>query len=95
LAYSVFHLRPDEFWRISPLEWSHMVEGRAHELDRQRRFAARWIAPLLSATAGQVVTEAQLLGEADTPAVEQAKKVQAAQRKLAKVQKQLEKVKGV
>jgi hypothetical protein len=87
----VLHLTPAQFWAISPREFALMAEGRQDELDRQRRFAARWTAPLLSALAGQVVTEADLLGEAD-PVADQARKIKLAQKRLEKTMKQLAQV---
>lgn len=86
----MFHLTPAEFWAITPHEFSLMVEGRRDELDRQRRFAARWISPLLSAMAGQVISEAELLGETD-PVADQAQKIKLAQKRLAKMQKDMAK----
>jgi hypothetical protein len=43
-----------------------MLEGRANELRRQGRTIANWMAPLLTATTGQPITAAQLLGEEPT-----------------------------
>lgn len=70
-----------------------MLEGRAHELTRQRRFAAEWMAPLLTATSGQCITPAQLLGEEpaqqsiEQRVAEGEKKLAALQRKMKRKQR--------
>ena len=75
-----------------PFEWFHMLEGRADELDRQRRVRADWLSPILSALAGQAVTPAMLLGEGESAMTEE-QKVRAAQKKLEKTMKQLKNLK--
>jgi hypothetical protein len=48
---------------MTPREWCLLEEGAAERIEFQDRRIAKWLSPLLSATAGQVITPAQLLGK--------------------------------
>lgn len=74
---------------MTPCEWSLCLQGRAARAEREDRRIARWLSPLLSATAGQVITPAQLLGEEDaTLAPDSPKALRKAERELnAKLRK--------
>ena len=68
-----------------------LSDGRAAHLEAQERRIARWVSPLLSATAGQVISAAQLLGEeepTDSPSAV-AKGVRQAEKRLAAIQRKL------
>lgn len=57
-------------------EWCLLEEGATDAIKFQERRIAKWLSPLLSATAGQAITPAQLLGEsepADTKSVSASK----------------------
>ena len=64
-----------------------MLEGRDEQLQNDERRIAKWMAPLLSISAGSNITPGQLLGEeeaAPNPEQELAAKIKAGQ-KAAKV----------
>lgn len=48
---------------MTPCEWSLLEEGYLQRRELQDRRIARWLSPLISAAAGNIVTAAQLLGE--------------------------------
>jgi hypothetical protein len=54
---------PEQFWRLTPSEWNLRLDGHADALRLQERRIAKWISPLLSVSAGKVITATQLLGE--------------------------------
>lgn len=74
-----------------------MLDGRAHEQQRQTRQIASWMSPLLTALTGSRITPGQLLGEESSEAsgeltMEQKikagqKKVESTLRKIAKANK--------
>jgi hypothetical protein len=78
---------------MTPSEWGLLSDGRAAHQEAQTRRIAQWMSPLLSATCGQPISPAQLLGEeeaADSPRQKAAdlraaeKRFQTMQRRIAK-----------
>ena len=65
-----------------------MLDGRAAELQRRERNVANWMAPLLSATSGQPITAAQLLGEEPTSQDGEAR-LREGERKLKAIQRRI------
>jgi hypothetical protein len=65
-----------------------MLDGRAAELQRRERNVANWMAPLLSATSGQPITAAQLLGEEPTSQDVEAR-LREGERKLKAIQRRI------
>jgi hypothetical protein len=48
---------------MTPCEWHLLQEGHVVRERQRNRQIASWLSPLISATAGKVITAAQLLGE--------------------------------
>jgi hypothetical protein len=71
---------------MTPSEWSLLEEGHVAREQSRNRAIAHWLSPLLSATAGQVITAAQLLGEDEeaAPANDSPRALREAERKLKK-----------
>lgn len=69
---------------MTPCEWSLLEEGHLARRESQDRRIARWLSPLISATAGNIITAAQLLGEesADDLANDTPRALREAERKL-------------
>jgi len=76
---------------MTPSEWALKQDGHSAHEKRQDRRIARWLSPLLSATAGSVITPAQLLGEeeAENPAKVEAVRIRKAEREIKAMQRKI------
>jgi hypothetical protein len=72
-----------------------MLDGRAHEQQRQTRQIASWMSPLLTALTGHSITPGQLLGEEAPEAsgeLTMNQKIKAGQKKVAATLRKLVKL---
>lgn len=75
-----------------------MLSGRATELQRQNRFFARWVAPIVSSSAGHPIDPRVLLGEAtpeELAAEEAERKIREGRQRERRVLRQLKKLKTI